>query len=88
MFFERYLTIPAFYYRSIGMMRSFFYGDVSLLSCISVPVQTALNVGKQKVLFQYQNLKFGIYTILYTVKILYFSTNYFLYVFPDYPEHS
>ena len=57
---------------------------------ISVPVRTALNFGKHAVSFWYYNLKFDTYTVICTlsVKLLSFSTNYFLLAFSDYLEHS
>ena len=42
-----------------------------------VPVCTALKFGKQTVSFQFYNLRFDTYTIIYGVKLLSFGISYF-----------
>ena len=58
-----------------------------------VPNRTALNFGKQAVPTRYYNLKLDTYespscTIICSVKLLSFNTNYFLLALSDYLEHS
>ena len=48
------------------------------MSHASLPVQTALNFGKRTVPLKFYNLKFDTYAIICGVKIVSFSTNYFI----------